>query len=153
MVWGGSGVHPGGGFPPLCQNFWHQRAETFLFLILTYGPLFSVAFVNISPTVLPWQHFCWTEVDKFSKKCRKTPLFWLNPSKNQLNQLNPSKNKKVGIWPQKQRMTYYSEPLMTSSILLLFWIEFVTYFHTAKFSFNWPSNNGNKEPPHTLWIL
>ena len=32
---------------------------------------------------------------------------------------------------------------MTSSILLWFWIEFVTYFHTAKFCFNRTSNNGN----------
>ena len=45
-------------FPPLSQNVWHQRAETFLLLILTYGSLFAVAFVDISSTVLPWQHFC-----------------------------------------------------------------------------------------------
>ena len=47
---------------------------------------------------------------------------------------------------------------MTSSILLWFRIEFVTYFHTTKFGFNWPSSNGNKEgggihPPHTSWIF
>ena len=24
-----NGIHPPGGFPPLCQNVWHQRAETF----------------------------------------------------------------------------------------------------------------------------
>ena len=30
-------------------------------------------------------------------------------------------------------MTYYSKPVMTSSILLRFWIEFVTYLHTTKF--------------------
>ena len=38
-------------FPPLCKNVWHQRPETFLLLILTYGSLFAVAFVNISSTV------------------------------------------------------------------------------------------------------
>ena len=35
----------------LCQNVYHQRAETFLLLILTYGLLFPVAFINMSSTV------------------------------------------------------------------------------------------------------
>ena len=26
---GGGGIHPLEVFPPLCQNVWHQRAETF----------------------------------------------------------------------------------------------------------------------------
>ena len=38
--------------------------------------------------------------------------------------INPSKNRKVGqkldFGPQKQRMTYYSGPVMASSILLSF---------------------------------
>ena len=72
-------------------------------------------------------------------------------------QLNPSKNIKVGLWPQDKEWRNYSEPVMKSSILLWFWIEFVTYFNTTKFGFNWPSNNGNKEgvppPPHTWWIF
>ena len=34
---------------------------------------------------------------------------------------------------------------MKSSILLRFSIEFVTYFHAAKFCLNWSSNNRNKE--------
>ena len=51
---------------------------------------------------------------------------------------------KVGLWPQNKEWRNYINPVMTSSILLWFWIEFVTYFHTTKFCFNWPSNNGNK---------
>ena len=43
---GGGGIHPLEVFPPLCQNVWNQGAETFLLLILTYGPLFAVAFIN-----------------------------------------------------------------------------------------------------------
>ena len=34
------------------------RELKLLTLILSYGSLLAVAFVNISSTVLPWQHFC-----------------------------------------------------------------------------------------------
>ena len=64
-------------------------------------------------------------------------------------QLNPSKNRKVGqkldFDPKNKEWRNYSGPVMTSSILLTFWIELVTYLHTTKFRFNWPSNNGNNE--------
>ena len=70
--------------------------------------------------------------------------------------LIPLKIKKLDFDPQNKEWRNYSEPVMTSSILLWFWIEFVTYFHTTKFGFNWPSNNGNKEgggihpPPYLM---
>ena len=51
-------------------------------------------------------------------------------------QLNPAKNKKLDFDPQNKECRNYSKPVMTSSILLWFWIEFVTYFHTSKFGFN-----------------
>ena len=57
--------------------------------------------------------------------------------------------------PQNKEWRNYSEPVMTSTILI-FWIEFVTYFRTTKFGFNWPSKNGNKvgvESTHTSWIF
>ena len=64
--------------------------------------------------------------------------------------------KKLDFDAQNEEWRNYSEPVMTSSILLWFWIEFVTYFHTSKFCFSWPSNNGNKEggvTPKTSWIF
>ena len=56
MVWG---LSPPGGFPRLCENVWHQRAEIFrlLHVILTYGSLFAVAVIDISSTMLPQQRF------------------------------------------------------------------------------------------------
>ena len=52
---------------------------------------------------------------------------------------------KVGLWPQKQRMTYLQRTSDDAINLLRFWIEFMTHFHTTKFCFNWPWNNGDKE--------
>ena len=74
-------------------------------------------------------------------------------------QLDPSKNRKVGrkldFDPKNKESRNYSGPVITSLILSRFWIEFVTYFHTTKFCFNWPSNNGNKGGihPHTSWTF
>ena len=51
---------------------------------------------------------------------------------------------KLDFDPKDKEWRNYSGPVMTSFMLLWFWIEFVTYFHTTKVCFNSPSNSGNE---------
>ena len=47
---GGGGWNPPPSpeiFLPLCRHVWHYKAETLRLLILTYGPLFAAAFIDI----------------------------------------------------------------------------------------------------------
>ena len=58
------------------------------------------------------------------------------PAKFSLIPLKIEKSVKSWTLTPKTKNDNYNEPVMTSSILLWFWIEFVTYFHTTKFCFN-----------------
>ena len=159
----GCGMHPLYVFPPLCQNVWHLRAETFWLQMLTYGSLFAVAFVNIvyyvtmAARLLNRGRINLVNIVVKRFICM-AKLTWNMKSASQNWPLQISaeslwKEKRLDFDPQNKEWRNYSEPVMTSSILLWFWIEFVTYFHTNKFGLNWPSNNGNKEgwsPPYLV---
>ena len=100
--------------------------------------------MTFKPLYLLSSSFCMAKVTYQRRRIEPSTKFSLIPLKIETL---------VESWtltPKKWRN--YSGPVMKSSILLWFWTKFITYFHTAKFCFNWPSNNGNQEG-HTAWIF
>ena len=141
-------------------NLWAILCSSFYWYIICYvtmaTPLLNRGWINLVkndkiPFIFYQIHFVWQNWREiWNQRLRIGPCtkFQLNPSKHRKD------NHKLDFDPKNKEWRNYSRPVKTSSILLWFWKEFVTHFHTAKFCFIWPSNNGNKEgvdpPPYLV---